>query len=335
MWRHTASPYGPLFVSVSHLGADVSGSSLVAQILVFRTVELVGLALMMVSLPVLARRLGNDPGLALWLAVLSPLALFSFVSSGHNDALMIGLMLAGIALGTGGRLWWGVALCALAATVKLPAAAGVVFLVADECARIGRSGRMRVVAGAAGITAAVVAGVTLAAGLGWAWLGPTALHVPTELRVLITPLVSVGTFAYGLLHAVGLPVTQSATVTVVQTLGGLAAVTGILWMVFHTRDGDAVRLCGLALILFVVLSPTLWPWYLMWGVAVLAVTSVQRSKALAVVAGCAMLLVGAGGTPMFNGGTYWVTGPLLLAALIWYVWSGRAASTLRGPTYAA
>ena len=59
--------------------------------------------------------------MALWLGVLSPLALFSFVSSGHNDALMLGLLVAGIALGTAGRLRTGVALCALAATIKLPA----------------------------------------------------------------------------------------------------------------------------------------------------------------------------------------------------------------------
>ena len=334
VWRNTASPYGPLFVSVSHVGAAVSGASLVSQILVFRALELVGLGLLMVSLPVLARRLGNDPGIALWLAVLSPLALFSFVSSGHNDALMLGLLLAGIAVGTGGRLRSGVALCALAATVKLPAAAGIVFLVADECTRVDRSQRWRTIAESAAISVAVVVGVTVGAGLGWTWLGPTALHVPTELRVLITPLVSLGTFVYGVLHAVGLPVTLSATVTVVQTIGGVVAVSGILWMVFHVRDGDAVRLCGLALLLFVALSPTLWPWYLMWGVAVLSATSAQRSRALAAVAGAGMLLVGAGGTPMFNGGAYWVTGPLVLAALVWFVWSGRAHAMWRGPSYA-
>jgi len=334
VWRNTASPYGPLFVSVSHLGASVSGGSLVTQIMVFRAIELVGVALMMVSLPVLARRLGNDPGLALWLAVLSPLALFSFVSSGHNDALMMGLMLAGLALGTGGRLRWGVAVCALAATIKLPAAAGIVFLVADECTRVGRSRRLWLMGEAAVITVLVVAAVTVGAGLGWTWLGPTALHVPTELRVLITPLVSVGTFVHGVLHAVGLPVTLSATVTTVQAIGGVAALSGIVWMVFHARADDAIRLCGLALLLFVVLSPTLWPWYLMWGVAVLAATTAQRSRALAAVAGLAMLVVGAGGTPMFNGGAYWVTGPVLLGAMIWFLWSGRAMTTLRGPDYA-
>jgi len=329
VWRRTASPYGPLFVSVSRVGAAVSGTSLGGGILVFRTIELAGVTLMMVSLPVLARRLGNDAGIALWLAVLSPLALFSYISSGHNDALMVGLMLAGLTLGMQGRLRWGVALCALAATIKLPAAAGIVFLAADQCTRVEASRRWRVIVESAGITVLVVAGVTVGAGLGWTWLGPTALHVPTELRVLITPLVSVGTFVYGVLHAVGLPVTVSGTVSVVQGLGAVAAVSGILWMVFHTRDRDAVRLCGLALVLFVVLSPTLWPWYLMWGVAVLAATSAQRSRALAAVAGLAMLLVGAGGTPMLNGGTYWVVGPLVLAAIAWFVSGGHARSSLK------
>lgn len=335
VWRDTASPYGPLFVSLSHGAVSVAGNSLVAQVLAFRVLAVVGVVLLMVSLPVLARRLGADPGLALWLGVLSPLALFSFVSSGHNDALMLGLMLAGITLGTGGRLRWGIALCALAATIKLPAAAGIVFLVADQWAGTASTRRWRLVAESVVITLVVVAGVTVAAGLGWTWLGPTALHVPTELRVLITPLVSIGTFLHGILQAIGLPVTLSATVTVVQAVGAVAAVAAILWMVLHTRDRDAVRLCGLALLVFVVLSPTLWPWYLTWGVTVLAATPAQRSRALAAVAGLAMLVVGAGGTPMLNGGAYWVSGPILLAALAWYLWSGRAVTTLRGVGYAA
>jgi Glycosyltransferase family 87 len=331
VWRHTASPYGPLFVSASRLATALGGASLVAQILVLRALELVGVVLMMVSLPTLARRLGNDPGLALWLAVLSPLALFSFISSGHNDALMVGLMVAGITMGTGGRLRWGIALCAVAATIKLPAVAGVVFLVADECTRLARAARARVVGEAVAITGLVVGAVTLGAGFGWTWLSPSALRVPTELKVLITPMVSIGSFVGGVLHAVGLPVSVSNGISVVQALGELAAVTGILWMVLHTRDRDAVRFCGLALVLFVVLSPTLWPWYLTWGVALLAATSVQRSKALAVVAGLAMFVVGAGGTPLLNGGDYWVVGPLLVGAGIWFVWSGSWRSALGRP----
>lgn len=331
VWQHTASPYGPLFVSLSRVCSSFGGGSLVVQVLVFRALELVGVALMMVSLPALARRLGNDPGIALWLGVLSPLALFSFISSGHNDALMVGLMLAGLALGTGGRLRWGIALCAVAATIKLPAAAAIVFLVADECTRAEASRRAAIIAESALVTAVVVAGITWGSGYGWTWLGPTALHVPTTLRVLITPVVSVGSFAYGVLHLLGVPVARSTMVSVAQAVGSVAAVAAIAWMVLHTRGRDMLRLLGLSLLLFVVLSPTLWPWYLMWGIAVLAATPAQRSRALAVVAALAMLVVGAGGTPMLNGGDYWVAGPVLVAAAAWYVASGRWRTALGVP----
>ncbi len=332
VWQHTTSPYGPLFVSLSHVCSSLAGGSLVAQIMAFRALELVGVSLMMVSLPVLARRLGNDPGIALWLGVLSPLALFSFVASGHNDALMVGLMLAGLAVGTGGRLRWGIALCAVAATIKLPAAAAIVFLVADECTRAETARRARVIAEAALITVVVVSGITWGAGYGWTWLGPTALHVPTTLRVLITPLVSVGSFTYGVLHLVGVPVARTTMISAAQAVGSLAAVAAIVWMVLHTRGRDAVKLLGLSLLLFVVLSPTLWPWYLMWGIAVLAATSAQRSRSLAVVAASAMLVVGAGGTPLLNGGDYWVTGPILVGAAVWFVASGAWRTTLGGPS---
>ena len=155
-----------------------------------------------------------------------------------------------------------------------------------------------------------------------------ALRVPTELQVLITPMVSLASFLWGVLHAVGVPVSKGAVVHVAEVLATLAAVAAIVWMVLHVRGRDIVRLTGLSLLLFVVLSPTLWPWYLLWGIAVLAATSAQRSSALAVVSGLAMLVVGAGGTPMLNGGDYWVTGPVVAAAMIWFVASGAWRSAL-------
>jgi hypothetical protein len=318
VWRDTASPYGPLFVTVSRAAASISGGSLVVQVLVFRLMELLGVVMIMVSLPPLSRRLGTDPGLALWLGALSPLALFSFIASGHNDALMVGLLLAGVTLATEGRLAIGLALCALAATIKLPAAAAIVFLAVDQFRAAGsRSSRRRIVLEAVAVPCLVIAGVTVAAGLGWTWLGPTALHVPTELRVLSTPSVSLGAFFHAVLHAVGIPVALSATVTATQLVCGLLAVTGAVWLVCNAPRLDVVRVLGLALILIVVGSPTVWPWYLMWGLAILAATAAQRSKVLAAVAGLAMLVVGPGGAPMLSGHAYFVIAPLLLAACVW------------------
>jgi hypothetical protein len=330
VWRHTASPYGPLFVTVSRGAAGLSGGSLVAEVLVFRVMELVGVVLMMVSLPRLSRRLGTDPGLALWLGVLSPLALFSFIASGHNDALMVGLLVAGVTLATDGRLGWGLTLCALAATIKLPAAAAIVFIAVEQFRSAAGRQRWRVVFEAVVIPLLVIGGVTAAAGLGWTWLGPTALHVPTELRVLSTPAVSLGAFFHSILHAVGIPVTLSAAVTATQLVCGLLAVAGTLWLVWNADRLDVVRLLGVALLLIVVGSPTVWPWYLMWGLAILAATQAQRSKALAAVAGLAMLVVGPGGAPMLGGGAYYVIAPVVLAGCLWLIWDRHWRTVVTG-----
>ena len=106
-WRHTPAPYGPLFVTASRWLAAAFGTSLTSEILAQRALELAAMALMTWSLPRLARNLGADPGRALWLGVLSPLALFSFVASGHNDGLMLGLLVTGLALVTEQRLVGG------------------------------------------------------------------------------------------------------------------------------------------------------------------------------------------------------------------------------------
>ena len=324
VWRHTASPYGPLFVRATWLSALVSGPSLIVQVLVYRAFELVGVVLMMVSLPRLARRLGTSPGVALWLGVLSPLALYSFISSGHNDSLMVGLMVAGVTLAVEGRLTTGLALCALAATVKLPAATAVVFLAVNHVRSTGSGGRPVVerwkeAAGAVGLAAVVFAGVTVVCGYGWAWLGPGALHVPTELRVFTTPAVSLGTAMFHLLHAVGLPVASSPTVTVTQAVVGLAAAVGCLVLLVTVHRHEVVHSLGLALILIVVGSPTVWPWYLMWGLILLAATPAQRSRLMAGVLALAMLLVGPSGSPRLGGHWYIVVTLALAAAVVWLI----------------
>jgi Glycosyltransferase family 87 len=317
VWRNTASPYGPLFVGAANVVAGIAGGSLVAQVLAFRVLELIGMVLIMVSLPRLARHLGTDPGIALWLGALSPLALFSFIASGHNDALMMGLLLAGVTLAVEGRLAWGVALCALAATVKLPAAAAIVFLAVDQFQSATRTNRWRVLAEAVAVPVVVLAAVTLAVGLGWTWLGPSALHVPTELKVLSTPAVSLGVFFSHLLHVIDIPVRQATMITVTQVVCGAGAVLSSVWLLINAHKLDVVRVLGIALLLIVVGGPTVWPWYLMWGLALLAATSAQRSKLLAAVAVLAMLVVGPSGHPLLNGNVYLVVALGTLGACVW------------------
>jgi hypothetical protein len=107
-------------------------------------------------------------------------------------------------------------------------------------------------------------------------------------------------------------------ISAMQVICGLIVVAGTLWLLWNAQRSNVVRAIGLALLLFAVGSPTVWPWYLLWGVTLLAATTAQRSKMMAALAGLAMLVVGAGGTPMLNGLAYVVTAPLLLAGCVWF-----------------
>ncbi|MHB8498895.1 MAG: polyprenol phosphomannose-dependent alpha 1,6 mannosyltransferase MptB [Acidimicrobiales bacterium] len=323
VWRHTTSPYGPLFVLVTRGVASVVGTSVVAEVLALRALEVAGVVLIVVFLPRLARQLGADPGLALWLGVLSPLSLIGMVASGHNDALMLGGLVAGVSLAVDGRFAWAVLVCALAATIKLPAAAAIVFLAADRLSRRTGVGRLRTVVEASAITAGTLAVVTLVAGYGWTWLGPTALHVPTELRVLTTPSVSLGVLVFHAAHLVGLSFARSTVVTVAQDVVAALGASAVVWLLVTVRRHEVVGSLGLALLVVVLASPTVWPWYLLWGLVLLAATTAQRSRLLGAVAALAMLLVGPSGTPRLVGPAYLLVS---LAVVIGIVWSIRAGS---------
>jgi hypothetical protein len=156
------------------------------------------------------------------------------------------------------------------------------------------------------------------------------LRVPAELRILATPSVSLGVFFSAVAHDIGIPVSRGAVVSATQVICGLIVVAGTLWLLWNAHRANVVRFIGLALLLFAAGSPTLWPWYLIWGVTVLAATTVQRSKMLAAVAGLAMLVVGAGGSPMLNGLAYVVTAPLLLAGCAWFFWDRHWQSVVLG-----
>ena len=177
---------------------------------------------------------------------------------------------------------------------------------------------------------AVFVGVTLVAGYGWTWLGPTALHIPTELRVLSTPSVALGVLAFSVLHPLGIPVTRSGVVTVTQDVVAVLAVGAVVWLLVTVRRYEVVRSLGLALLLIVLGSPTVWPWYLMWGVVLLAATTAQRSKMLAVVAGLAMLVVGPSGHPLLVGHWYLVVSLVTLGGVAWLVRGGHWRAVVAG-----
>ena len=287
-WRHTTAPYGPLFLwIVSGLGA-LAGSNLVVGALLVRLLELAGLVLLGVFAPRLARGLGADAARATWFVLLSPLVLLELVAAAHNDLLMIGLLVAGVSLAIERRVLPAIALCALAATVKLPAAAAIPFILVAF-------GDRRIVVRGVLVAAGVVLAVSLVSGLGLGWISSSVFSTPEKVRLAITPATALG-WTVAQVVPVGARGLESAF-GAIAFAGSLVFGLLLLW---HARPGNMVRYLAFALIAVAVCGPAAWPWYLTWGLVLLAACPrIQSSRALVVTAAVGGLLVKAVGILAF------------------------------------
>ena len=326
-WRHTTAPYGPLFLGLVSLIVGICGQHLIAGVLLCRLLGLVGLGLIAVHVPRIARALGADAGPGVWLAAASPLAALGLVAAGHNDVLMAGLLAAGVSIALRGNPLLGVAVCTLAGTIKVPALVGALFIaVAWARAETDRWARVRLVAGCAAIAAAVLAIVTLATGVGAGWLSSSVFSTPAKVHLAITPATAVGYTAALGLRAVGVGVSthglESALGLVVT---GLAAIGGLA-LLARVRVPRMTVLLATTLLLAAVAGPAAWPWYLSWGIVLLAgCPGAQRSRALLVPLVVGALLVKPDGILVLpqSASPAVLAVYLLLALAAWAHW-GRA-----------
>jgi alpha-1,6-mannosyltransferase len=292
-WRHTTAPYGPLFLGLMSVIVTITGSHLVAGVLFVRLLELVGVALLAICVPRLAGALGADPGRAVWLAVISPLLAFELVAGAHNDVLMAGLLVAGVTVALRGRPVTGVALCALAATVKLPALAGAVFIVvAWARAEPKLASRAAFVLQAAFAALGVIAIVSVVTGVGFSWLTTSLFSTPAKVHLAITPSTAAGWTLADVLRALGIGVGHR---TVSSAFGAitLAITAGAgLVLLYRLRIRKLVPYLGLLLLIAAAGGPAAWPWYFVWGLVLLAACpGLQCSVGLAVGAAVAPFLI--------------------------------------------
>ncbi|WP_199729561.1 polyprenol phosphomannose-dependent alpha 1,6 mannosyltransferase MptB [Micromonospora sp. M71_S20] len=295
IWRDTSAPYGPLFVLLAGAVVKATGS-LVGSIVLFRLLALAGVGLTAACLPVLARRCGVPAGRAVWLAMGSPLIGVHLISGAHNDALMVGLLVAGLAVvvsrpGRPGPLLGGGVLLGLAVAIKVtalvvvPFAALAAIVGAYSIRALVRDGGW-VVGGAV----AAVVGATLATGLGFGWV--TGLEQGGLVIAWTSPPTAVGqTVAYLAApfgwHGDPLPATRG--------IGMAALALVLLWLWWRARTREPIWHAGLALAATVALAPLYHPWYWTWPLAVLAATA-RRTGWFAVVAIVSSFLVLADGT---------------------------------------
>ena len=281
-WVDTPSPYGPLWVAVSKWVAALTGNHALVSVLLLRLLPFAAVVLTARLLPVLAARYGRRADLALWLAVGNPLILVHAVGGGHNDAVMVALIVAGLVLVSRPAAGWrdlvaGVALMTLAAAVKSPGLVAVAFAVPIYLAgRTGAGGTglrrrdwVRHCAVTAAVAAPVFAVVSIVAGVGLGWARQVSSGVPVINFMSIPTMLAVGyRAAIGAEHAGTL---VDGTVRDFRNVGLVVSALLLVALWFRAVRGPAMRLLALALVSLVVLGPAVQPWYFSWSLTIAAV----------------------------------------------------------------
>ncbi|MGH9300308.1 MAG: polyprenol phosphomannose-dependent alpha 1,6 mannosyltransferase MptB [Acidimicrobiales bacterium] len=291
LWGNAPAPYGPLFLGLAGLLATVTAHNVLATVVGLRLLALFGVGLIAFFLPKLARQLGRDPSEAFVLAVLNPVTLLHLVAGAHNDALMIGLMVAGLTVAKRGRPIAGIVLCTLAGAVKAPALLAVVYIGWDWMGQdLPWRQRVRPVVTSLLLATGVMAFLSRVTGLGWGWI--SALSTPGTVRNLISPFTALGVFAGNLVHGLGLGISPDSLLALSRSAGlGLAAVVCVILLINSHKLGS-IRALAASLLVVVVFSPVIWSWYLAWGLILLVPVASGRLYPLIIGLSIASCYVG-------------------------------------------
>ena len=286
VWTTTTAPYGPAFILIAKFVTTLVGNNTVAGTMLLRLCMLPGLALLIWAAPRVARHVGANGAIALWICVLNPLVIIHLMGGVHNEMLMVGLMMSGIAFTFAGRHITGCALIAVAVAVKATAILSLPFMVWVWVRHLGGN-RLRaflLASATALVTFVAVFGVLSGlAGVGLGWL--TALQgsvriinwltIPTALTNLIDAVVGIV-----------LPVDFYAVLDVARLIGiGIILVSlPLLWWRFRHTDREALQGIAWAMLVVVLFVPAALPWYYTWPLAVVSALAQSRS-AIALIAG--------------------------------------------------
>lgn len=300
MWRETPAPYGPLFLWIGEGISRITGENIVAAVLCHRLVVLLGVGLIVWATPRLARRCGVAEVSALWLGAANPLLIMHLVAGIHNEALMLGLMLAGtefalrgidaarpliprpLAWPQGPEAWahWrpslmlliGVVLITMSSQVKLPSLLALGFVAMALACRWGGTFKAFILAGGSltAVSVAVMALIGWASGLGFGWLFTLGTANVVRSWMSLPTLAALGTGQVGIL--LGLGDHTTAILGLTRAIGVVIIAILVTWLLLAVLRGrlHPVGGLGVALGLTVLLFPVVQPWYVLWAVIPLA-----------------------------------------------------------------
>ncbi len=264
-WRGTTSVYPAGSLLLFGWVVAATGAQAFWSVVALRGLALAGLVLLVVAVPRLARTVGADPHRAVWLDALNPIVIVHGVGGEHVDLLMVGFLVAGLALArTRAGLVLGAVVIGLAALVKQPA-----LLAAPVVGALWLIGRRptwpRTLVHAAGTSAIALATFVAISQttLGLGWLDGTGS--PTKSA---TP-----TLAYLIAQAAGNP---AGLQSILERVAAFIAVAAVGYLAVRHLRNRPLRFLALASVAWVAGFGAVREWYLVLPLALLGLAVGSR-----------------------------------------------------------
>jgi hypothetical protein len=303
LWKNTPVPYGPLELQTSSLLANISGHNELVNVLLLRLVMcIVSIGFAAFFIPRIAKKLGRDPSEVLILAICNPLVIFHLIGGIHNDAMMIAFLVPAVAFALESRYLLSAIFLALSIAVKAPAAVAIGFIAwywaGSNVTWPKRALRLLQFSSVCLVTLEII---SLESGLGWRWIND--LGAPDTVRSWLAPATGLG---IGIFHlSQGLGIFQSVSVGswlhVSRSLGVILA--GILCVYFCVTSigRGLVSSLGISLVAVVLCGPVVQPWYLTWGIVLLALAARGKLWATCTILSIVSMFLGLPGAKVLLG----------------------------------
>ena len=278
-WRSVPSPYGPLATTIQHLAVSITGGHPLGATIVFRILGVASL----IAIGLLAAELaGPRRAQALTMTVLNPLLLLQVVSAAHLDGVMCVLLLGAIVAANQRQWVVALVLAAAAGSIKAPAFLAVLAIVAlHQSYYFSWRNLLR----DAAIGGASILAFSLTVPNGWGWFG--ALDTPALGHTSLAPA--------SLLADLFDPIVDSASFDDLAAGGRITALVAagciVVFLTLTANRRALDRTIGYGMLATGLLSPVVYPWYLLGAVVCVAPTArgIRRDWMVFISAVCCLL----------------------------------------------